>query len=140
MDDKSLPQRRHTLSHRERAKTIRKLVANSHVVPTEKKPSFWAKFAKVVTCCFPGCALRCCGLETSGVRQAWREKVALCFIIALISATSLFIMLFLGNLLCPYKARELQQMAKLRKSNGGIDYQLLLFTVGDVYCVYCRIL
>ncbi|KAL1922994.1 uncharacterized protein VTP21DRAFT_9370 [Calcarisporiella thermophila] len=64
----------------------------------------WTLFSWLVTCCVPGFLLRtCCGKKNKLVQQAWREKVALCFIILIFCGLLGFITYGLQPLLCPEK-------------------------------------
>jgi chitin synthase len=96
-------------------------VAHDQNVPAEKKTSVWARFAKVITCCVPSGAMKQCGMKDPAVRQAWREKVALCIIIFLISFGVLFITLFLQGLLCPPEAAEAGKLARDLTASQGIS-------------------
>ena len=52
----------------------------------------WLYFAHAVTCCVPSVVLdRCCGMHNHKVRVAWREKMGLVTIIALMCAVLAFI-------------------------------------------------
>ncbi|KAI8914282.1 chitin synthase-domain-containing protein [Gorgonomyces haynaldii] len=46
----------------------------------------WRFFSQMVTCCIPGFCLDKCGKHSASVQQAWREKVALCLISAILCA------------------------------------------------------
>ncbi|OMJ22191.1 Chitin synthase 7 [Smittium culicis] len=62
----------------------------------------WVIFSRIVTFMVPGFLLnKLGGLKTPEIRQAWREKVALCFIIACICAMIVFLTLFLPSVFCP---------------------------------------
>ncbi|TPX36036.1 chitin synthase [Synchytrium microbalum] len=61
----------------------------------------WAAFAMMLTCCFPPYLLAACGKRNASVRQAWREKIALCLIILFMCLMVGFITYFLRSLLCP---------------------------------------
>ncbi|KAJ3292979.1 hypothetical protein HDU79_000823 [Rhizoclosmatium sp. JEL0117] len=62
----------------------------------------WVYFTWFTTWWIPDCALRIIGkMPQASVRMAWREKFALCFIVALLSAVMLFFVQGLGKLLCP---------------------------------------
>lgn len=55
-----------------------------------------------VSWCIPGFALSLCGrMKRKDIQLAWREKVALCFIIFLMNASILFVIGGLGWILCP---------------------------------------
>ncbi|KAJ2387548.1 ATP-dependent RNA helicase, partial [Coemansia sp. RSA 2611] len=62
---------------------------------------YWRIFACLVTLWMPNFVLRLLlRKETAGKRQAWREKLALCFVILLITAIAAFISFGLSILLC----------------------------------------
>lgn len=54
-----------------------------------------------MTCCIPPQLLRWCGMPRKDVQMAWREKIALCFIIALCCGALLFFIIGLGIVVCP---------------------------------------
>ncbi|KAI8823048.1 chitin synthase-domain-containing protein [Fimicolochytrium jonesii] len=88
----------------------------------------WAYVAKALTCCFPPALLACCKINGSGPQQAWREKVALCWIVFLLSAFVMFFVIGLNPLLCPESAR-LQKAPRNQPDSlviNGIMYDLLL--------------
>ncbi|KAH6573198.1 hypothetical protein BASA60_006153 [Batrachochytrium salamandrivorans] len=64
-------------------------------------PTLWVFVSWVLTCCFPSPALVSVGISTKGSRQAWREKVALCWIAAFLSAIVVIFLVFFNSLLCP---------------------------------------
>ncbi|RKP24352.1 chitin synthase-domain-containing protein, partial [Syncephalis pseudoplumigaleata] len=73
--------------------------------PAERKAfDPWVLFSRVVTFWAPGVLLRSCGLPDKAVQQAWREKFALCFIIAILCAIVAFLTLALPQVLCPSSA------------------------------------
>ncbi|KAG0057821.1 Chitin synthase, class 3 [Gryganskiella cystojenkinii] len=65
-----------------------------------KYPSFWVTFSRMVTCCFPGPLLTLMGKHTDEIRQAWREKVALVFIIFVLCFTVGFLTFGFNVVLC----------------------------------------
>ena len=78
--------------------------------PTDKsKWSPWRVFSRVVTFWAPDAILIQCGnsMATEISRQAWREKMALLFIAALLWAFIAFYTLVMRNLLCPESASRL---------------------------------
>ncbi|CAG8568666.1 7376_t:CDS:2 [Diversispora eburnea] len=61
----------------------------------------WVIFSLLVTACFCSpCLSIFGGMKNSGVRQAWREKVALCFIILCISAFTGFLTFGFSTITC----------------------------------------
>ncbi|KAI8139495.1 chitin synthase-domain-containing protein [Fennellomyces sp. T-0311] len=64
--------------------------------------SCWAWTAYLLTICIPGICMRtCCGKKTALVQQAWREKLALVFIILGLCGVLVFITYGLTLVLCP---------------------------------------
>ncbi|KAJ2786078.1 ATP-dependent RNA helicase [Coemansia javaensis] len=62
---------------------------------------WWRGFALAATIWMPSIVLRkALGKETPGMRQAWREKLALCLVIALVTAAATFVSFGLSLLLC----------------------------------------
>ncbi|KAF9438961.1 Chitin synthase, class 3 [Entomortierella beljakovae] len=63
-------------------------------------PTFWIAFSRVVTCCFPPPLLVLMGMGPKDVQQAWREKVALVFIIFMLCFTVGFLTFGFNIVLC----------------------------------------
>ncbi|KAI9187756.1 hypothetical protein H9P43_002147 [Blastocladiella emersonii ATCC 22665] len=61
----------------------------------------WLVFVWLFTFLVPPFALRVCGMRDRETQMAWREKVAICWVIFLMSAAMLFAILFAGMLVCP---------------------------------------
>ncbi|CAG8672634.1 21629_t:CDS:2, partial [Dentiscutata erythropus] len=62
----------------------------------------WVFLTWLLTWWIPPCFLSCCGgMKRKDIQMAWREKVALCIIIALISCLVIFVIAVLGFLICP---------------------------------------
>ncbi|ORX95572.1 hypothetical protein K493DRAFT_24397 [Basidiobolus meristosporus CBS 931.73] len=68
--------------------------------PKKKCPSCWVIFSKIITFYAPRPILSCCGMKTGDVRQAWREKMALCTIIFLLCGVVGFLTFGLQQVLC----------------------------------------
>ncbi|ORX92685.1 hypothetical protein K493DRAFT_376454 [Basidiobolus meristosporus CBS 931.73] len=64
----------------------------------------WVLFSKITTFWAPGFVLSKMGMPELASRQAWREKVALCWIIALIGGIVAFLTLGLPHVFCPPSA------------------------------------
>ncbi|CAG8504297.1 3540_t:CDS:2 [Ambispora gerdemannii] len=74
----------------------------------------WVFLTWLLTWYIPSPFLKWCGgMKRKDVQMAWREKVALCFIIFLISCSVIFVIAVLGRLICPrvyiYNEAELSQ-------------------------------
>ncbi|KAJ3179615.1 hypothetical protein HDU87_002821 [Geranomyces variabilis] len=65
----------------------------------------WNLFARASTCCIPAMCLNCCNIKGKGTQQAWREKVTLCLLFALLSTAVMFFLVGLNPLMCPASAR-----------------------------------
>lgn len=61
----------------------------------------WLVIVKLLTWWIPSPLLSIGGMKRSEVRIAWREKVAICILIALANILILFYMIFFAKLLCP---------------------------------------
>ncbi|PKY38336.1 glycosyltransferase family 2 protein [Rhizophagus irregularis] len=62
----------------------------------------WVFLTWFLTWWVPPCFLRWCGgMKRKDIQMAWREKVALCIVISLISAFVIFILAGLGRIICP---------------------------------------
>jgi chitin synthase len=76
---------------------------------------------------FPVPVFKCCG-ETQEIRTAWREKLAICIIIFLISATLFFFLAGFGLIICPkqdvYSLQELSAFKDIDKPMVAIYGQI----------------
>ncbi|RUS32442.1 chitin synthase-domain-containing protein, partial [Jimgerdemannia flammicorona] len=64
----------------------------------------WVALTWFLTWWIPGPFLRWCGgMKRPDVRMAWREKVALCFVILALSGVVIFFIAVFGKLICPYQ-------------------------------------
>ncbi|KAI8618859.1 chitin synthase-domain-containing protein [Chytriomyces sp. MP71] len=72
----------------------------------------WVALTWCLTWWIPSPCLSLCGLKRPDIRMAWREKVALCIIIAFMCGVLLFFIIGFGMIICPrqnvYSAFELQ--------------------------------
>ncbi|KAJ3316386.1 hypothetical protein HDU76_001844 [Blyttiomyces sp. JEL0837] len=67
----------------------------------------WIAFSWCMTCCCPSFCLTGMKIVGAGPQQAWREKVALCWIVFFLSLIVLFYIAFFNSLLCPpYKTAK----------------------------------
>ncbi|RHZ77100.1 hypothetical protein Glove_186g151 [Diversispora epigaea] len=63
----------------------------------------WVFLTWFLTWWIPPCFLKWCGgMKRKDIQMAWREKVALCFVIFFISCVVIFVLAFLGLLICPH--------------------------------------
>ncbi|KAJ1642602.1 hypothetical protein LPJ64_005567 [Coemansia asiatica] len=74
------------------------LVEELEITPARR---CWSRTTNVLTWLIPDWLIRCCGMKREDIRMAWREKVAICLIIAATWAFVLFFIIGLGLLMCP---------------------------------------
>ncbi|ORX99919.1 hypothetical protein K493DRAFT_323786 [Basidiobolus meristosporus CBS 931.73] len=67
-----------------------------------KKWGCWFLFSKIITFYAPRPILICCGMKRAEVRQAWREKMALCTIIFVVCASIGFLTFGFQQVLCSW--------------------------------------
>ncbi|KAI8086467.1 chitin synthase [Halteromyces radiatus] len=66
------------------------------------RTGWWAWFAFLATCCFPSCCIRVCfGKSNPMMRQAWREKITLVYIIILLCLILAYLTYGLTRTICP---------------------------------------
>ena len=108
-----------------RQKTLRNGAKKNHIVKVDeqKKWSLWRCFARIVTFWAPNIVLKWCGMRDSNVQQAFREKVALCFIILLLCGIVAFLTLGLNMVLCPKGVRN--ERILLRDARRSVDPQYI---------------
>ncbi|RHZ62419.1 hypothetical protein Glove_340g35 [Diversispora epigaea] len=89
--------RRKTLSRPDRYQ------AAAPMLPGNEGSSFdpWVFFSKLVTFWAPGAVLSSIGLHDAQSKQAWREKIALCFIAVLMGGAVAFLTVGFTVILCP---------------------------------------
>ncbi|KAJ3122979.1 hypothetical protein HK100_011761 [Physocladia obscura] len=68
--------------------------------------NIWALFSKALTCCVLNGFLQILGKKNVVAQQAWREKVALCFVIFLLCFIVGFLTFGLVHVLCPALSEE----------------------------------
>lgn len=72
------------------------------VVPTTSERRAWVWFVWLMTFWIPSPMLKYLGgMKRPDVRMAWREKLVLFFLIALLNGVIIFYMMFLGKIICP---------------------------------------
>lgn len=90
------------------------------VVEMSAERKVWVFFVWLLTFWIPSPYLKyIVQMKRSEVRMAWREKVVLCFIIALINGGIIFYMIFLGKMICPNydKVWNAQQLSTHQGTN-----------------------
>ncbi|KAJ2804604.1 ATP-dependent RNA helicase [Coemansia furcata] len=95
---------------------------------------YWNAFTAVVTLWMPNLVLdKVLGKETAEKRQAWREKIALCFVILLITAFTALLSFGLSTMLChPVDPISLRVLREKHAANGT---QKLTAIRGRIYDV-----
>ena len=90
----------------------------------------WLAFVWFLTWWVPSPALNHCGgMKRRDVRLAWREKVALCMLIFLLSAAMVIFIVFFGPLICPH-----QDVYSLSELQGKTDKDSAYVAVrGEVF-------
>ncbi|KAH7327910.1 class VII chitin synthase [Stachybotrys elegans] len=91
-------------------------------VPVTARRRAWVIFVWCLTFWIPSFTLRYIGrMKRPDVRMAWREKLVLVFLIALINAAILFVIAGLGNVLCPDFDRAWTR-SEVAQHTGENDY------------------
>ncbi|KAJ3070391.1 hypothetical protein HDU98_006595 [Podochytrium sp. JEL0797] len=94
----------------------------------------WVCITWGLTWWVPSFALSCCGgMKLADRRMAWREKVALCVIIALMNGAILFLIIGMGLILCPLKDELSPGQISAKNS---LDHNPLVFMYGTYYAAY----
>ncbi|KAI9004030.1 chitin synthase-domain-containing protein [Gaertneriomyces semiglobifer] len=92
-------------------------------VPLTRARRNWVCFTWAMTWWIPSwCLRKCGGMSAKEVQMAWREKFALCTIIAFLCAVMLFFVQFFSKILCPsadiFAVAELASYNKLESGKG----------------------
>jgi chitin synthase len=90
--------------------------------PTSNQSLFdpWVLFSRIVTFWALPPMLRAFKMGDSGMQQAWREKITLCFIIACMGGFVAFITIGLNSVLCPSdQSNNQQNYATYNDTNSG---------------------
>ncbi|KAI9206676.1 chitin synthase-domain-containing protein [Polychytrium aggregatum] len=93
-------------------------------VPMSRQRRCWVNWTWCVTWWVPSVLLdRCGGMKSEEKQMAWREKCALCFIIALLSGMMLFFVQGFGKILCPsqsiFNLQEVAQHTDINSAAGA---------------------
>lgn len=105
-------------------KTLENMKANPKIqeisVPTSSQRKRWVITVWCLTWWIPTFMIKCCGMRRPDIIMAWREKVALCVLIFLISGLTLFFITGFPKLLCP--ATKLYQLSEISShTTAGSD-------------------
>eukprot|EP00842_Homolaphlyctis_polyrhiza_P005775 jgi/Hompol1/6199/HPOL_001018-RA len=86
----------------------------------------WVCCTWSLTWWIPSFMLTCCGMKRPDIRMAWREKVALCIIIAFVCLSLLFFIIGLRFIICPtvsVKSQdEIRQMSTAKFSGARMPW------------------
>ena len=92
----------------------------------------WAIFSRVVTFWAPSFLLSSVGgLKDKAVQQAWREKMALCFIISILCAVIGFATVGLQRVLCPPQSVETERFISLGTTSGTLGIHGTMFNISQ---------
>lgn len=105
------------------------------VFPTTSARRWWLRITWGLTWWVPSfCLTRVGKMKRADVRMAWREKLAIVMMIAMLCLTVLFYIIFFGRLLCP-KGDKAWNTSELAEHAGDSDYYAAI--AGKVYDVSC---
>jgi chitin synthase len=100
--------------------------------PSSSSTDAWVIFSRLVTFWAPSVLLSSLGgLKDKAVRQAWREKMALCFLIFILCAVVGFATVGLQRVLCPQQSLETEQFISLGTTSGTLGIQGSMFNISQ---------
>ncbi|KAL4244083.1 Chitin synthase [Abortiporus biennis] len=106
------------------------------VVPEEIGLDAWRIFSRIVTFWAPAMLLESLGgLKDKQMRQAWREKIALCFIIIVLCAVMGFLTVGFQKVLCPPTSQNSDKFATLGTVPNTLGVQGQLFNLTKIPAV-----
>lgn len=109
------------------------LPAGSPAVPEETPFDAWRLFSRIVTFWAPAVLLESLGgMKDKNVRQAWREKIALCFIIAVLCTIVGFLTVGFQRVLCPTDNQSLSKFSHMGDKPGTLGIQGLLYNITKI--------
>lgn len=92
----------------------------------------WRIFSRIITFWAPGILLSSMGgMKDSNVRQAWREKIALCSIIGILCAGVGFATVGFQKVLCPENANSDARFLRVGAIPGTLGIQGVMFNVSS---------
>lgn len=96
----------------------------------------WRIFSRVVTFWAPAALLESLGgLKDKNMRQAWREKIALCFIIIILCGCVGFLTVGFQKVLCPETAASLGRFSRAGTTPNTLGVQGTLYNVTKIPAV-----
>jgi chitin synthase len=98
------------------------------IVDKTKHNGWWLKISRFFTFLIPDFLLNCCGMRTDEIRQAWREKLALCMCIALCCGILTFLTYGMNTLVC--KGSNQYIFGRLDKATFNDN---IVITNGSIY-------
>ncbi|KAI0082019.1 hypothetical protein K474DRAFT_1586846 [Panus rudis PR-1116 ss-1] len=109
------------------------LPPGSSAVTEESSFDAWRIFSRIVTFWAPDVLLESLGgLRDKQMRQAWREKIALCFIICVLCAGVGFLTVGFQKVLCPQTAQSLSRFSRLGTTPNTLGVQGVLYNVTKI--------
>lgn len=107
------------------------LPAGAPVSPQEDSSfSGWRLFSRIVTFWAPAALLESIGgLRDKNMRQAWREKMALCFIIVIMCGIVGFLTVGFQKVLCPVTAQNVGKFSRLGSTQGLLGIQGFAYNI-----------
>ncbi|KAG6809077.1 hypothetical protein H0H92_001693 [Tricholoma furcatifolium] len=104
-------------------------------VPTSKSRRWWLRLVWMSTWLVPTFVLRYIGrMKRPDIQMAWREKLAICWLILLLNGVVIFYIVEFGRLLCPNfdKAWSLSEVAEHQGDNDyWVTVQGVVYDVSD---------
>lgn len=108
-------------------------VGSTVPVSTDSPFDAWRLFSRVVTFWAPDILLENVGgMRDPNVRQAWREKITLCFLIAILCAIVGFLTVGFQKVLCPDTAQTLGKFAPLGTVQQSLGVQGYLYNATKI--------
>jgi chitin synthase len=93
-------------------------------------PSPWVIFSWLITFWAPGPILRSVGMKDKQIQQAWREKIALCFLILCLCGAVGFATVGLQSVFCPQQqTADTSKFLELGAVPGTLAVQGFLFNI-----------
>jgi len=95
-----------------------------------KRAMWWYNFSRCITCCFPDACIK---KDDADAKQAWREKVAICFCVFLASSFFVGIFGFIPVLLCRERTVYTIENVRARTNEDWIALHGNVYDVGGLY-------
>ncbi|KAI7891847.1 chitin synthase [Mucor mucedo] len=96
-------------------------IENIEEVPITSVRRWWVRFVWLCTFWIPSFCLSLCGkMKRSDIQMAWREKVTLCMVIGIISGIILFVIVGLGEVICP-GTKNMYSTVNVQQHNTEVD-------------------